>query len=341
MPFQDRPNVFESLSRFQPSMGEKRIRRPTEDFSTEALVYLLQTSESFRSKFFKKIDCQDLIKDKSFNIETQRSSEHCRADIVIETDGDPQSAVGIEVKIGADYQDEQLKRTAKSFKGRRFLLAPDWRLREDAKLCQKWGFGKISWQQIERMAQEAANAEGAENAFAKDLLHQFSDYLTGLGLNSITMKTYPRNIKSITAMASLLSEWTCFLNSLYGKLGFGKPYHPPRWEKNDKVEGVSYYGIYDTLTSTQSFGYAGFEFRNDTVKLIYQDVQSQNGVKLTPSDAFDIDEKGNVWITKTQGYPATASDSLDSKLTSLFQKLQDAARARAKKRGFKPLKPSP
>jgi hypothetical protein len=226
-------NLFSRLFRYIPREGEKRVRRPLEDFCTEALAYCLIHSMDFRELFLRELDSR-WVNGTPVLIHTQESTEDGRPDLVLETTTRRWNG---EVKIGAELREAQ-KRNAD------FLIAPESEIQRYAASFGE-GFITISWEKIHRLLTECLpKMESPAHADKfPPLLSQFADFLEANGMKSIQMKS---DLYQLTKTSiSTLDELTEFFFKLRPRLNLKRRGSPPaNWDYPSARNPCSYYGIY-------------------------------------------------------------------------------------------------
>lgn len=326
-------NLFSRLSHYVPSEGEKQVRRPLEDFCTEALAFCLVKSVTFKNKFvFELLHIPD-SSECHFLVDTQKTIRDCsiingRADLALEIVSDNQrDPIYVEVKIGASTRDSQ-KHYA------HFILAPQAYF---SRFPKEWPPEKeISWESVHRILIDSLSNETlAQDDPLRFVMKQFAEFLAEKGLKCIIMKTDAYAINGITSTASLLNEWTELLNSLRNNLGLkmrGNP--PPKWDIPNVPRGDSFYGI-----TGNKWRYAGFEITpSGKISCYYE--EPFFGDMPTEFGQFDVGpgDPGTVFITARKDYP-TGSEDKASEVQQIFSGLQQELRNFASKNKLKPCAP--
>ena len=327
-------NLFSRLSHYAPSEGEKQVRRPLEDFCTEALAFCLVKSAIFKNKFVTELlDIPD-SSDRHILVDTQKTIRDGsiikgRADLALEIVEDNQrEPIYVEVKIGATIRDSQKHYV-------NFILAPqayffrfpmDWPTK----------FRKIAWERVHGILIDSlSDKTSAQDEIAHFVMKQFAEFLAENGLKRIIMKTDAYAINGITSSASLMNEWTELLNSFRNSLGLKMRGNPsPHWDIPKVPGGDSFYGISGT-----KWRYAGFEITS-TGKISCYYEEPFFGDMPAEVGQFDVNpgEPGTVFITARKDYPGGSGDKA-TEVQQIFSGLQQELRSFASKNLLKPCAP--
>ena len=326
-------NLFSRLSHYVPSEGEKQVRRPLEDFCTEALAFCLVKSVTFKNKFVAELLHIPDSSERHFLVDTQKTIRDGsiikgRADLVLEIAGDNQRApIYVEVKIGASIRDSQ-KHYAN------FILAPQAYFFRFSKECPPEK--RIPWERVHGILIDSlSDGTLTQDEILRFVMKQFAEFLSENGLKRIIMKTDAYAINGITSTASLLNEWTELLNSFRNSLGLktrGNP--PPKWDVPKVPGGDAFYGITGT-----KWRYAGFEITpSGKISCYYE--EPFFGDMPTEFGQFDVGpgDPGTVFITARKDYP-TGSEDKASEVQQIFSGLQQDLRNFASKNKLKPCAP--
>lgn len=314
-------NLFERLFRFTPRQGEKRVRLPLEDYTTEAMAFFLIQSECFRGRFFSDVLKIPLPKG-PLQISTQSVDDDVdgRTDLVLISADALPTRIGIEVKLGAEFQPDQLERLQSGFGNAAYLLAPARYNQNHSAYISTTGVKPVALECVERIAR-LCNQSSKD--WISSLLIQFSDFLTIRGFSYLELKMHPMKISSLTESARLLDEWSALIVKLRSELGLerGGQWATPRWEGNSpNWPGTSFYGIHG------SNGYAGFSIgsKND-VELYYEESREDVNPSAPTAEGLVRGSDGRIYCTLTEPYPAPG-DTLSEQVLMLFKKLQHDVR---------------
>ena len=312
-------NLFERLSHYSPSEGDKRQKEPLEDFMTEALAYFLRTSEKFREGFVRAVLKRRNLKVEPEGIATQQT-EHGhdgRAELILRAADEHN--IGIEVKRSrhTEFQDRQprkgsqLQRMKDGFGENAYLLAPRCVLYLKEAELKTTGVTRASWEDVHGLADRLSKDPRDPQ---RDLFKQFADFLKLRGLSKIPIRHHPMKIKSMTEAARLLDDWAEVLRKLKAHLKFPDNARIV-WDTPDEKHRASFLGIYGKGDSP----YAGFRIDEDGR------VQCH----------YEQKDPGGKWDGRTEPYPENLEREMDEELLHIFQKLQDRVRGTwaKKKRG--------
>ena len=252
-------NIFERLSRYIPSEGEKQKREPREDFTTEAFAYLLNASGTLCRRFVEDCLRVQVGARAVFEVATQERTKGRRVDMTLRPVGDQETCFGIEIKISRStgFTKDQLKAMGKNFDGKAYLLAPREMLEDYRTELNERGVQFLPWEQVFRVLSDVAEHEAGSN---QTLMAQFCTYLESRGLADVIVSQHPMKVNSIADAARLMDEWTRVLIKLKAELGLrkGGKWEMPRWDCANDKQRNSFYGVYGEGDS-----YVGFEVMAD------------------------------------------------------------------------------
>ncbi|MEI8310502.1 MAG: hypothetical protein WCH98_07095 [Verrucomicrobiota bacterium] len=344
-------NLLYRLSQYVPSRGEKRTRRPLEDFCTEALAYCLIHSDAFLHAFIREIlfpeKPQDaLLAETDCEVGTQQSVERRRADMVLKF---ANKAIGIEVKLQAQPGEDQIKDCANAF-DHAFLLAPRRRRLELISECNAHDVQFIAWEDVQRLSSELSGktAHTTDNLIEPNILKLFADFLETQGLGYLAMKHHPMNCNSLHDSTALIREW----KNLFSKLQLGgfRPAalrNPQFEEDNEKNESLGCYG------SAGHFQWVGFEITCEPDGIFCHYQEEFDGLcQIEPECKVSPEFTRTMWMWETDSvpakiglglkehYPPALQSASTDKLCDLFENLQKMTRDKALKLSLKEIKAS-
>lgn len=322
-------NLFSRLSHYAPSEGEKRVRRPLEDFCTEALAFCLIKSVEFQKAFISDLlNLPDSLATHLL-VDTQKYIAQGRVDLALKTVGESESEwLNVEVKIGAAIRDSQIQYA-------HIVLAPQAYFFRFSKECPV-GVQQIWWERVHGILMDCLSDESIPKDEAlRFVMRQFAEFLAEKGLKRIFMKTDAYAIDGIVSSAALLNEWTELLTALRNNLGLKKRGRPqPQWDPPTSTNKCAFYGIYGGISC-----YAGFEMNPcGSISCYYQKAFFGTSPKDTASFDIDLGEPGTVWVTARRRYPSGNEDKA-SDIQKIFSELQQGLRDFASKNKLKPHDP--
>jgi hypothetical protein len=324
-------NLFDRLSRYTPSEGEKRKREPLEDFITESLAYLLLASAEFRKGFLSNILSLPETNAAVF-IATQSVDNGFdgRADMVIITSIPGHECIGIEVKRYAKFQKEedgkfqrhQLDRLKAGFADNAFLLAPESYLRKERATIDSAKVAEASLEDVHQLCSKVAEVEPEP---LKSLFRQFAEFLESKGHARVKITHHPMKTQFLPDCAKLMDDWTRFLYKIRADLGIDRSPNQkaPKWEEDQKKwPDVSFYGVYGSGES-----YIGFKINHkDGIDCFYQETRFLGDPHIPLLDQMERGDQGRVYYSLTAPYPSPESGDQSAELTRIFKDLQAKVR---------------
>lgn len=312
-------NLLSRLFSYTPREGEKRERRPLEDFCTEALAWCLLSSEDFSASFLELIGIPTAMCRSPIEVHTQRRyssrlGEICdedeetfgeqdagRFDLVICSKGSQEFAVIVEVKAARSEWMKQPERYWNRLKDPKMEFGKFSRtqlvtLTPYKAPTELKDVVSIHWSDINHLLLEFREKIQIEKRLVFDY---FSKFLRqkGLYMEKITpipneiLKHLPNLSEAFNGLAQII---TALLEQRVVKAKHSKK---PTWEFGDTPENDGPWSWLGVHTSYPLNGYVGFGFNN-----------KYNKVVLWAEVAINGDIRNDEHITKLKGSPTVSYD---------------------------------